>query len=68
MQKKQIGQAKSHCYLFRRYHKQYKASTIADLKRDKLEVVVTTFETCRDNIVSAFLLSFHTIIIYIFML
>ena len=35
---------------FRRYHKQYKTQTIADLERGKLDVVVTTFETCRDNV------------------
>ena len=35
---------------FRRYHKQHKAQTIADLERSKLDVVVTTFETCRDNV------------------
>ena len=34
----------------RRYHKQHKAQTIVDLKRGKLDVVVTTFETCRDNV------------------
>ena len=33
-----------------RYHKQHKAQTIVDLERGKLEVVVTTFETCRDNV------------------
>ena len=33
-----------------RYHKQYKAQTLTDLERGKLDVVVTTFETCRDNV------------------
>ena len=35
---------------FRRYHKQHKTQTIMDLQRKKLDVVVTTFETCRDNV------------------
>ena len=34
----------------RRYHKQHKTQAVMDLERKKLDVVVTTYETCRDNI------------------
>ena len=33
-----------------RYHKNHKQQTVADLKKKKLDIVLTTFETCRDNI------------------
>ena len=36
----------------RKYHGVDKASCLSDVLRGKVEVVVTTFETCRDNIVS----------------
>ena len=34
-------------------HQSHKQQTLADLRKGNLDVVVTTFETCRDNIVSA---------------
>jgi len=37
--------------LDRKYHKQYKRETLADVHQRKLDVVITTYETCRDNIV-----------------
>ena len=33
-----------------RFHQTHKDETVGDLKKNKLDVVVTTFETCRDNI------------------
>lgn len=40
-------------YRHRKYHKQRKEDTMEQLRKGKLDVVVTTYETCRDNIVSA---------------
>ena len=37
---------------FSKYHKTHKAETTQALERNKLDVVVTTYETCRDNVVS----------------
>ena len=34
----------------RKFHKNHKDETIEDLRRQKLDVVVTTYETCRDHI------------------
>ena len=34
----------------RKFHKNHKDETIQDLHRQKLDVVVTTYETCRDHI------------------
>lgn len=36
---------------FRRFHGADKAETLSDMKKDKFEIVVTTFETYRDNVV-----------------
>ena len=32
------------------FHKQHKSATVSELRRHKLDVVVTTYETCRDHI------------------
>ena len=47
--------AKNMGVFFSRYHQTHKTQTLADLKKGKLDVVITTFETCRDNIVSLWL-------------
>lgn len=40
------------CVIFyRKFHSHFKEQTLADLRKNKLDVVVTTFETCRDNVV-----------------
>lgn len=41
------------CYMykFRKFHQSHKEETLAELEKGKLDVVITTFETCRDNLV-----------------
>ena len=36
--------------IFSKFHKNHKAQTVADLEKKKLEIVVTTYETCRDHL------------------
>ena len=48
-------------YSCRKYHKTHKSNTLADMKKGKLDVVVTTYETFRDHIVYLLLIIYNVI-------
>ena len=37
-------------WYFRKFHRNHKDDTLAELRKSKLDIVVTTYETCRDHI------------------
>jgi SNF2 family DNA or RNA helicase len=45
------------CFISK-FHKNEKAKTLEELRKNKLDVVITTYETCREYIVSKLLVRF----------
>jgi SNF2 family DNA or RNA helicase len=48
------------CFISK-FHKNEKAKTLEELRRNKLDVVITTYETCREYIVSKLLVCFECV-------